>query len=126
METGKQAETPEVLVRYLAAWRARERDQIRSSIDDCLSPDIVWCDPNYLIEGREAVVEMIVEFHKQVPDAALALTSAVDAHHGRYRYEWMVSSGDRPLIRGLDVALVGSDGLIVRIDGFFGPLVRVT
>ena len=62
-------DVPEVFEEYLAAWRSADEATIRLHVDRSLATSIVWCDPNYNIEGRDAVVEMIVEFHKLVPDA---------------------------------------------------------
>ena len=113
---------PTVFEDYLSAWRSSDPETIRRFVEQSLAADIVWCDPNYDLVGRESVVEMIVEFHSAIADPTLALTTKVDAHHDRYRYEWLVSSGGRPLVRGTDIAHVNGDGLIQRIDGFFGPL----
>ena len=115
-------DVPEVFEEYLAAWRSADEATIRLHVDRSLATSIVWCDPNYNIEGRDAVVEMIVEFHKLVPDAGLSLTTKVDSHHDRHRYDWLVTSGGRSVMRGTDVVMVNGDGLISRIDGFFGRL----
>jgi hypothetical protein len=80
-------------------------------VEASLAPDIAWCDPNYDLVGHDEVVAMIVEFHQQWADADIELLTAVDGHHDRYRYEWLVSTGGRKLIRGTDTVRI-TDGVI--------------
>lgn len=113
---------PLVFREYLRAWQSGDEAVIRPAIEASLSEDVIWCDPVHDVVGRDAVVAMIVDFHAGMPGAVLARASAFDAHHGRYRYAWTIHVGDELFLEGLDVSTLDDDGLIERIDGFFGPL----
>lgn len=112
---------PDSFVSLLAAWNEKDVDLIRGHLDKALAPQIVFCDPNYLIEGVDAFEKMVRDFTMQYPVSRCEHTSGLDAHHNRYRYKWLVSVNNKPAVAGMDVVELDGNGLISRIDGFFGP-----
>lgn len=64
---------------------------------------------------------MVREFRAARPQAICERKSGVDGHHQRFRYQWNVRQGDEILVTGFDVTSVDAAGLVVRVDGFFGP-----
>lgn len=119
------ADTPDALDIYFGVWRTSDPAEIRDRVQRSCAEGVEWCDPNHDLSGRDAVVDMVLEFHEQWPDAGIELLTEIDSHHGRHRYEWLVTTGGRKLMRGTDVVRIDDDGAIVRIDGFFGRLERV-
>ncbi len=115
-------DTPTSLDIMLAAWNETDPDAIRAHLDAALSPEIVFADPDNFVVGLDAFEAMVRRFRKMIPNARSERTSGLNAHNRRYRYAWLVSDGTRPLISGMDVAEVDASGLVVRVDGFFGPL----
>ena len=115
-------DAPAVLVDYLRIWNEADPEQIRTHIDACISDDCWWVDPQHQHTGRDALEANVRGFRAQFPNASLGVASTIDSHNGRHRYEWMIVNRGRLLIRGFDVVTVGDDGLINRVDGFFGTL----
>ena len=104
------------------AWNEADVEKIRSHLDLALSPEVVFCDPDNLVQGPEAFEQMVREFRTRIPNARCLRTSGLDSHHDLYRYEWAVYAGDDLLVPGFDCARVDENGRLLRIDGFFGPL----
>ena len=50
------------------------------------------------------------------------MASELDGHNNRYRYRWDLVKKGRVLVKGFDVTTLNNDGLVERIDGFFGDL----
>ena len=119
------SDPPEALELYLQMWNERDPDKIRHHLDQCVSEDCLWVDPLHNHTGRDALEANVREFRSTYPDADLCLGSNVDSHNGRHRYEWFIAVGDELLIRGFDVVTMDSDGMIGRVDGFFGVLERI-
>lgn len=115
---------PEALHHYLKMWNETDIAAIRPHLDQAVSDDCLWVDPQNHHVGRDALLENVVGFRTKYPNASLTLASNMDGHHQRYRYEWRISVGSQILIEGLDVATLNAAGLIERVDGFFGPLKR--
>ncbi|MEM8707126.1 MAG: nuclear transport factor 2 family protein [Actinomycetota bacterium] len=118
------ADAPSVLVTYMQMWNERDPDSIRDHLDAAVSEDCVWVDPQHNHVGRDALEENVRGFRATFPNADLGVGSNVDGHHDRYRYEWVIVNDGALLMRGFDVVTVNADGLIERVDGFFGTLTR--
>jgi len=115
---------PEVMQHYLRMWNEPDLDKIRVHVDRAVSEDCWWVDPMHAHTGRDALEANVRGFREAYPTAALGLGSNVDSHNQRHRYEWAIYTDDGLLMRGMDVMTVGEDGLINRVDGFFGSLKR--
>ena len=118
-------DAPQVLVDYLKIWNETDPDSIRGHIDVCVADDCWWVDPHHQHTGRDALEANVRKFRDHFPTAGLGIGSNIDRHNGRHRYEWVIVNRGRLMMRGFDVVTVGDDGLINRVDGFFGTLDRV-
>lgn len=116
------ATLPQSFVHLLAAWNEQDLQQTRSHLNKALAPNILFADPNFLIQGIDAFENMIKEFRQNAPKATCIHSSGYDAHHSRYRYQWTVNLDKNTQVIGYDVTTLNSDGLVERIDGFFGEL----
>ena len=108
---------------YLEAYGeadAARRDELVGrvwAVDGCL------IDPPLDAAGRTAISEMAATVQSHYPGHRFRRSTGVDEHHGFARYEWdLVGPDGRVALTGLDVAEIGSDGLIRRIVGFLGPV----
>jgi hypothetical protein len=106
----------------MAMWNERDLDKIASHVAAIMDPSVEFCDPLHHIQGREAFAAMARKFRMDYPRADVSRSSKVDHHHDRYRYHWLISQDGKAVLPGFDVAQIGADGKIKRIDGFFGPL----
>lgn len=118
------ADAPEILTAYMKAWNEPDLDALPQRLAACLSDDCLWVDPLHQHVGREALEANIRGFRDQFPNAELGVGSNVDGHNDRYRYEWVIVNDGELMMRGFDVVTVNGDGLIERVDGFFGTLQR--
>ncbi|MEM9464482.1 MAG: nuclear transport factor 2 family protein [Actinomycetota bacterium] len=116
---------PPALVRYMHMWNERDPEAIRGHLDDAVSDDCLWVDPQHHHRGRDALEANVRGFRETFPDADLGVGSTVDGHNDRYRYEWVIVNEGALLIRGFDVVTLSAAGLIERVDGFFGTLDRL-
>lgn len=118
------ADLPDAMRHYLQMWNEPDIERVRGHLDLAVSPDCVWVDPLHNHVGRDALEANVTEFRTSYPGAELRLGSNVDSHNNRYRYEWVIVVDGELLVRGFDVMAMNDDGLIERVDGFFGILER--
>ncbi len=116
---------PESIQHYVAMWNEPDLDAIRGHLNRAVSTDCLWVDPQHSHVGRDALEANVRRFRTKFGPAELCLASNVDSHHQRYRYEWVIKSEGAVVFRGFDVATLNDDGLIERVDGFFGELTRI-
>lgn len=107
---------------YLEMWNATDLDAVRGHLDQAVTEDFIFCDPLHWHVGRDALEANVRQLRADMPDAALTIGSAIDHHHNRYRYHWLITVDGERVMQGFDVSTVADNGLIERIDGFFGPL----
>lgn len=115
-------QVPEALSFMLGAWNERNLDKIRSHINKCISDKIVFADPDNFVQGKDEFTEMIVRFRQENPEAILKPISGMDSHHNRFRYSWGNFIGGVMTVKGFDVVQLDENGLVERVDGFFGDL----
>jgi hypothetical protein len=107
---------------YWAMWNERDVALVRMHLERAVTDDVVFCDPVAFHAGRDALEANVRQLRVARPTVEFALGSGVDSHHDRHRYRWRMLRKGRLLLNGFDVATTTADGLIERIDGFFGPL----
>jgi len=103
-------------------WNEPDVDLVRGHLDQAVSETFVFSDPQQHHVGREALAANVVGLRTDKPRYRFVIATELDRQHDVYRYEWRMMSGSRVLLRGLDIARLGSDGLLDRVDGFFGSL----
>ena len=107
---------------YWEMWNERDPALVRGHLDQAVTTDFIFCDPLEFYVGRDGLENNVHEFRAKQPDAVFVLASGVDSHHNRYRYRWDFTRRGRTLVKGFDVATVAENGLIERVNGFFGDL----
>lgn len=121
-ETGT-APTPACFATLLAAWNETNAEKRRALVEESVTDDVSFTDPQYAITGREAFLDMMTAFHARVGKVRLERTSAIDMHNDRARYAWVINWPDGTSFEGFDaVALNMAEMKVCRIDGFFGAL----
>ena len=123
MATATQsAETPTALRHYWAMWNEPDVERVRHHLDQAVTPGVEWTDPMHAHVGRDALEENVRTLRTDKPEYRFVIGSLFDGHHNLCRYEWHMMRKHRVLLRGLDVVTFAADGLIGRVDGFFGEL----
>lgn len=107
---------------YWAMWNETDLSKVRGHLEASVTDDFIFCDPIHFHQGHDALEANVRQFRADHATAGFVVASGVDTHHNRFRYRWDLVKNGRVLVRGLDVATLGNNGLIERIDGFFGNL----
>lgn len=118
-----QAALDETVKIYSAAWSEPDATRRLDLLSRVWAPGGTYTDPQSHAEGREALAGVIGGFLQQYPGARIVPTSHADFHHGMIRFTWKgVTRDGNPIIEGIDFGVIGSDGKLERIVGFFGPV----
>jgi hypothetical protein len=113
----------EIVGLYGAAWNEPDEAARRTLLERSWADDGVYCDPSARLEGRDALVAHIGDFHERMPGSRVVRTSAIDEHDGWLRFHWrLLDPDDVGVLDGMDVGTLAADGRLARIVGFFGPL----
>jgi hypothetical protein len=107
---------------YFLMWNETDPSKIRGHLERAVTPDFEFCDPLHFHLGYDGLEANVQRTRAEHPDAHFAPSTAIDQHHNRLRYNWEFRKGGRLVVVGLDIVTMAENGLIQRIDGFFGPL----
>ncbi|MEO1367833.1 MAG: nuclear transport factor 2 family protein [Acidobacteriota bacterium] len=113
---------PEAFDSMLDAWHERDADKVRGHLDQALSPEIYFIDPDNEVRGVDAFEAMVHAFHAKYPTAEFVRTSVVDGHNSLFRYRWEMRVDGATVLPGFDVCEVDGAGKVRQIFGFFGHL----
>lgn len=111
---------------YWQMWNSGDLDEARRHLELAVTDGFIFCDPVEFHTGRQALAANVRRFRWRYPEAHFELRSGFDRHHNRYRYRWDMIDDGEIVVEGTDIATVADDGLIERIDGFFGPIPAAT
>lgn len=106
--------------RYAAIW-SLGADARAAELAACLTPDVVYCDPNGRIEGPTALSGYMGGFQDSAPGARFEILWVRD-HHDRSLAHWELRGAqDQTLHTGTSFGLRAPDGRLRNITGFFHP-----
>lgn len=112
-----------IIDRYCEAWSDPEPAARATALAEVWAEGGRYTDPRADTRGAEALLEHIAGVLAQRPGARVVRTSAVQHHHGFVRFAWRVIEADGTMLpEGLDITMIGDDGRITQIIGFFGAL----
>ena len=116
--------TPTAVVdRYLAALNEPDAAGRRALLTQAFAPDGGMTDPPLTGQGHEGLAALGDALHAHYPGHAFRRTSAVDAHHDRFRFAWALTGPDGAVaVTGLDTGVLAADGRVDQVVGFFGEL----
>ena len=110
-----------VIDTYFAAWNEADATKRLDLVGAAFTDECHYVDPLSDVNGHAGVVDMIEGVRGQFVGATLQRTGEIDAHHNLARFPWSATGADGAVIvAGLDVAVVGDDGRITALAGFFG------
>ena len=107
--------------RYLAAWNATEEGPRQAMIERAWAEQGSYRDPALAADGHAAIAGMVAAVQQRFPGHAFRRTGPIDAHNGRMRFGWELApqDGGAPAVRGVDFAVIGPDGRLASVTGFF-------
>ena len=108
---------------WLAAYGEPDDAARAAAVERLWAPDGHLFDPPFAAAGHDEITGATGAVQQQFPGHRFARTTGVDAHHGIARYGWQLVGPDGAVaVAGLDVCVVGEDGRLNRVVGFFGDL----
>lgn len=110
---------------YGKAWGEPDAAKRAEYLAEAWAKDGQYKDPSVAtVTGAEALSQHIAGFLQQYPGAKLTMTSKTNSYGGTFRADWLLDFGDgkTPPLEGFDFGELNSEGRIVKIAGFFGPL----
>ena len=97
-------------------------DAVRAAlIERVWHPEGVLVDPPFGGTGHAEINALAGAAQGQFPGHTFRRTSEIDAHHDVARYTWELVGPDGTVaVAGTDVVLLGADGRLQYVAGFFG------
>ncbi|WP_214326240.1 nuclear transport factor 2 family protein [Nonomuraea sediminis] len=100
---------------YLEIWNERDAARREAAIEEVMTEDSVYSDPDYAgIEGHAALSEAIGKAHEKFGDLRFRLGEVIGAHHDTALFTWHL--GD--VATGYDMVEFAGDR-IRRVVGYF-------
>lgn len=110
--------TEETVQAYMDAWNEPDETKRRQLLEKAWAENGTYTDPMSQAQGIDELMQLISEFHEQMPGAKLSIASQVEQHHDQVRFAWHME-GPQPM-DGIDVGRTTDDGRLESIVGFFG------
>jgi hypothetical protein len=108
---------------YLEAYGESDTNRRVALIEQVFAPEGHVFDPPIDGAGHTGINEMFAAVQSQFAGHTFRRSTGVDSHHGIARYGWELVAADGSVaLSGMDVAVVGGDGKLNRVAGFFGEL----
>ncbi|MCC2960476.1 nuclear transport factor 2 family protein [Massilia sp. IC2-278] len=104
---------------YLDAWNERDAPARRARVARLFTLDARYVDPMMAGAGHDGIDALIAAAQQHFPEHRFALHGTPDAHHDVLRFGWTLHGPDgAEVVRGMDVATLGSDGRLASVAGF--------
>jgi SnoaL-like domain len=108
---------------YLSAYGEPDAARRAELISQVWAADGELVDPPLAAEGHAGISDMAATVQGQFAGHRFRRVSAIDEHHGRFRFAWELVAPDGSVaVAGTDVGELAGDGRLRRITGFFGEL----
>jgi hypothetical protein len=121
MTTTATTSLDSIIDTYLAAWNEPDRAARLGLVAQSFSADAHYVDPLNDVTGHDGIVDMMEGVRAQFVGASLQRTGDIDAHHNLARFPWNGTGADgAEIVAGIDVVVIGADGRISALAGFFG------
>jgi hypothetical protein len=86
-----------------------------------LAPGFVYISPRAVVDGPDGLSDAFSHYRSDPwLGAKLSRTSAVDVHHGHFRYSWERKEQGEVAMEGWSFGWLAEDGRIARIVSFDG------
>lgn len=108
---------------YLEAYGEPDPTRRATLIEQAWAPEGHLFDPPLDAQGHTAIDGMFAAVQSQFAGHSFRRSTGIDTHHGIARYGWELVAPDGSVtLAGMDVAVIGGDGKLNRVAGFFGDL----
>ena len=108
---------------YFAMWRTTDAAERAERVEATFTEDGRHVDQHADATGHADLVEMIAGVHAGFPGFQMARTSGIDRFGDQLRFAWELDGADgAPIVAGIDIAEIATDGRLQRVTGFWGDL----
>ncbi|MEB0113540.1 hypothetical protein QN397_19720 [Variovorax sp. RTB1] len=108
---------------HLAAYTEADAPQRATMVHRIWAASGQLIDPPLAATGHAQICQQADQLLAQFPGHRFVRTSGIDIHHGMARYAWhLVGPTGAMALEGIDIAQIDSEGRLVQVTGFFGPL----
>ena len=106
---------------YVRAWHERDVTIRRRLLQESWAASGVYVDAGSTIDGLDALVDAIDEFHERRPGVRIEVRSVIDGFGPHFRFVWATIDDQGAVLReGVDVGQLDADGRIASIIAFSG------
>lgn len=114
------AEANRTVQRYFDMWNETDPVRRRVAVEVVWTPDAQSIDPLTDITGWSAIEQFVMGLQQQYPNHAVLQSGAVDQHHNRARFPWVIKNpSGKIILSGIDCIRLAHDGRIAELTGFF-------
>ena len=93
---------------------------------ELVSEEIQFINPGVMAVGVQELTQVFDWLSQSLPRGTeIRRTSSIDCHHDHFRYSWVRRQDGHVEADGEDLGQAGSDGRIVKIVTFDGPIPNV-
>ena len=104
---------------YTSAWQVPGAEAKALALQASVDAGCVYRDPLTSVEGHAALIDYMIDFHRQVPGGAFKTTS-FRAHSARSVATWqMCDAGGSVIGEGISYGEYAADGKLLAMAGFF-------
>jgi hypothetical protein len=106
---------------YFTCWNTLDAAERATAVALAYASDAHLVDPLVDVRGHDELTATFTAFHSMYPGHSFRQQGGIDAHHSLARWGWeMVDADGNVVLDGIDVAIIGADGRITNVAGFFG------
>jgi hypothetical protein len=121
MTTTETTTLEATITTYFDAWNEADAGKRLDLVARSFADAGHYVDPLSDVTGHAGIVDMMEGVRSQFAGASLQRTGDIDAHHNLARFPWSATGADGAVIvAGIDVVVLGDDGRISALAGFFG------
>jgi hypothetical protein len=115
--------TTELVDAYFQMWRTTDEAGRRALVEQVFAEDGRHVDPLADAVGYEELTRMLANVHAHYPGFVIERLGGIDQHGDQLRFAWKLDAADgTPVVVGLDVGELATDGRLARVVGFWGDL----
>lgn len=104
---------------YASAWRHPDPSAKQAALHASVAPSAHYRDPQTHAVGHQALLEVLLAFHQQVPGGHFE-TTHFWAHHDRSVSRWKMRDGQgAELGEGISYGEYDAQGKLIAMTGFF-------
>ena len=105
---------------YAAAWSTPDRAARHKILEERLTPDVHYADPDSETTGYEELSDYMENFQRGYPGRRFVVSEVIAHHNGCLAHRTMQNDQSEVEMVGASYAELEADGRLRRIRGFFG------